>query len=78
MRIKFFTVPVFEAEASEQVLNHFPASHVIVKVDRELIQSPMGTVWAICVAYLVDRMVSQLGRGMRKPNLRRRPAFCSE
>lgn len=52
MRFKFFTVPVFDSEEKERALNTFLSSHVITKVDREVMQSPMGEVWAICVGYL--------------------------
>ncbi len=51
MRLKFFTIPVFEAEDAEQVLNRFLAAHRILAVDSQFIADGINSVWAISVHY---------------------------
>lgn len=52
MRFQFFTIPVFDSERATEQLNTFLAAHVVVQVERELLQRPGGDVWAFCITYL--------------------------
>lgn len=52
MRLRFFTVPVFDPERATAELNAFLSSHVVVHVDRKLVEHAMGSVWAVAVSYL--------------------------
>ena len=55
MRLRFFTVPVFDSKEAQDELNIFLASHVVVHIDRQFVQdAKMGSMWSICVSYQVS------------------------
>lgn len=66
MRFQFFTIPVFDPEPASQTLNTFLASHVVLRVEREVVSDPMGSVWAVCVAYLEPGEAPKTGSSPKK------------
>ncbi|MCH9688418.1 MAG: HRDC domain-containing protein [Deltaproteobacteria bacterium] len=54
MRLRFFTIPVFDSDAAQAELDRFLATHRIVTIDRELIAEGLRSAWAICVAHHVS------------------------
>lgn len=49
MRLRFFTIPVYDPEAAHAELDRFLATHRVVTVDRQLIDDGPRSAWAICV-----------------------------
>ena len=49
MKVKLFTIPIYDGEAMTEELNRFLASHRVVTVDREFVANGTYSIWAICV-----------------------------
>ena len=51
MRMKFFTLSVFDSGTTEQELNRFLAAHRILGIDRQFVQDGADSHWCLCVSY---------------------------
>ena len=49
VRLRFFTIPVFDSDTAQAELDHFLTTHRMLAVDRELIADGMRSAWAVCV-----------------------------
>lgn len=51
MRMKLFTIPVFNLGDGSQELERFIASHRILKIHRQFVQDGENSAWCFCVDY---------------------------
>lgn len=49
MKLKIFTIPIYDGDAANEELNRFLAMHRVVTVDREFVANGVHSVWTICV-----------------------------
>ena len=67
MRLRFFTVPVFNSKEAQDELNIFLASHVVVQIDRQFVQdAKMGSMWSVCVSYHVSEEAGKTETSIKK------------
>ncbi len=52
MQYKFFMIPIYDMETSENELNRFLASVDVVEVQTEFVARESGAYWALAVEYL--------------------------
>ena len=58
MRMKFFTVPVFDGESAEAELNRFLAQHRVLSAERRLVDAGMSSSWTVCVNFVDPAQVN--------------------
>jgi hypothetical protein len=71
MQLKFFIVPVREAEAAETGINRFLRSVRVVHLHREFVAQGDNSFWSLAVEYLIDgdRPGDEKGRGARRSKI---------
>lgn len=52
MRMKFFTVPVFDGDAAAGELDGFLSTHRILSIDRQFLQEGHTSAWCLCIGYI--------------------------
>ena len=52
MELRFFQIPVANAEVFSDDLNRFLRGHRVLAVERELVREEGGAYWAVCVEFL--------------------------
>ena len=51
MRLRFFTIPIHDADAATRELNQFLAANRIHAVDRKFVEDGANSAWAISVSF---------------------------
>lgn len=52
MKLKFFSIPVFDSSQSEEALNKFCTTHRVNHVDKQFVANGHNSFWAIAVTYV--------------------------
>ena len=52
MQLKFFDIPVHQAEEAGEDLNRFLRAHRIINIERHFVSAGANSSWAICVSYV--------------------------
>ncbi len=75
MRMHFATIPVLDSGPAQAELNRFLASHRVLTVERHLVASEHGAVWAVCVSYTEGRAEPS---GTKPPSGKKKPVDYRE
>ncbi len=52
MHMRFFTIPLRDAQSTTEELNAFLATHRIVHTERQFVADGANSLWSICVSYV--------------------------
>ncbi|MEM7405380.1 MAG: HRDC domain-containing protein [Pseudomonadota bacterium] len=51
MLIRYFRIPVFDAEAAQSELDQFLRTHAVIGVEQHLVEAGLDSAWAVAVRY---------------------------
>jgi len=71
MRMRFFHIPVLDAQWAETELNQFCAQHRVVDVEKRFVDQAENSFWAVCVTWLEggEAIPKQSGAFRKKPRV---------
>lgn len=52
MQIKMFTIPITAVADYNEEINAFLRGNKIIEIDKQLIQTPAGVYWCLCISYV--------------------------
>lgn len=50
--MRFFNIPVCDAEEASEEVNRFLGAHRIVAIDRQFVHDGPNSAWALCITYI--------------------------